>query len=650
MVFKRLFALLLASAVLLTGCACSPGEDEPKDTATPAPTAPVRTPEPSLSIHNGSGMVAAGGVHTIGVRTDGTLLSAGHNSKGQREVDGWRHIIYAAVNDATTVGLTDDGSLEIAGEKAAVWIAAQSWTELATVSIGSDHIVGLRRNGTLLSEGGNEKGQRDLAEWSDVVDIACASDHTIGLRSDGTVIAAGDNSFGQCEVGEWSDIISISTSRHHTVGLKSDGTVVATEITDHSEGKGQDRVQDWADVESVYTGPGMTIGIKKDKTLLCAPANEELSDVENAAYAAISEEIQVIMSLDGSISVYGEATSLQDRTEGWLLRPYKDSIYVKGFAERSRAGRVIAAIAELTGKRDIVLKYNDTELLPESLVGTNTKIYIGDDLYGTVVIMGEVNGDSYVNEYDAEALESHNNGATLLAGAYLEASKVNGLEGIEAVYAIRQYMVGEGKIAQFPKLDYDPYSEKYDEAYEINNDVVGWITIPETVIDYPILYGDNWYYHERDIKGNHTSRGSIYTYRNAMMQNNPVTGHNARNSKTMFHALHDVQDNAEALLNYSDRVWGISLFGEYAEWEIFSLYETKADEPKETIKYNTNSMAQFTEEDMLAWIDTQVSRSEIAVDVRVDIHDQFVTLVTCGDNYDSADAQSRLYIFLKRVS
>ena len=38
------------------------------------------------------------------------------------------------------------------------------------------------------------------------------------------------------------------------------------------------------------------------------------------------------------------------------------------------------------------------------------------------------------------------------------------------------------------------------------------------------------------------------------------------------------------------------------------------------------------------------------VDVRVDIHDQFVTLVTCGDNYDSADAQSRLYIFLKRVS
>lgn len=85
-------------------------------------------------------------------------------------------------------------------------------------------------------------------------------------------------------------------------------------------------------------------------------ANEELSDVENAAYAAISEEIQVIMSLDGSISVYGEATSLQDRTEGWLLRPYKDSIYVKGFAERSRAGRVIAAIAEAYGQKRYRIK------------------------------------------------------------------------------------------------------------------------------------------------------------------------------------------------------------------------------------------------------------------------------------------------------
>ncbi len=649
MVFKRLFTLLLAFTLVLMGCSYSPGEDEPKDTATPVPTAPVRTPEPSLNIHNGSGMVAAGSVHTIGLRTDGTLLSAGHNSNGQREVDGWRNIIYVAVNEATTVGLTGDGSLEIAGEKASMWIAAKSWTDMATISIGSDHIVGLKRNGSLLSEGGNEKGQRDISEWSDVVDIACAGDHTIGLKSDGTVIAAGDNSFGQCEVSEWSGIISISTNRYHTVGLRSDGTVVATEITDHSVDKGQDRVQDWTDVASVYTGPGMTIGIKKDKTLLCAPANGKLSDVENAAYAAISEEIQVIMALDGSISVYGEATSLQDRTEGWLLRPYKDSIYVKGFAERSRAGMVIAAITALTGESDIVLKYNDTELLPESLVGTNTKIYIGEVLYGTIVIMGEVNGDSYINEYDAEALEAHNNGYTPLAGAYLEASKVNGLEGIEAVYAIRQYMVGEGKIVQFPKLNYDPYSEKFDEAYEINNDVVGWIAVPGTVIDYPILYGDNWYYHERDLKGNHTSRGSIYTYRNALMQNNPVTGHNSRNSKTMFHALHDVQDNAENLLNYPNRVWGISLFGEYAEWEIFSLYETKADEPKETIKYNTNSMAQFTEEEIQGWINTQVSRSEIAIDVRVGIHDQFVTLVTCGDRYDSADAQSRLYIFLKRV-
>lgn len=70
------------------------------------------------------------------------------------------------------------------------------------------------------------------------------------------------------------------------------------------------------------------------------------------------------MSLDGSISVYGEATSLQDRTEGWLLRPYKDSIYVKGFAERSRAGRVISAIAELTGKRDIVLNITIQSFCP----------------------------------------------------------------------------------------------------------------------------------------------------------------------------------------------------------------------------------------------------------------------------------------------
>lgn len=46
---------------------------------------------------------------------------------------------------------------------------------------------------------------------------------------------------------------------------------------------------------------------------------------------------------------------------------------------------------------------------------------------------------------------------------------------------------------------------------EINPDVVGWLTIDDTNIDYPILQGDPDYtYLNRDIEGNRSLTGSIY--------------------------------------------------------------------------------------------------------------------------------------------
>ncbi|HAW15516.1 MAG TPA: hypothetical protein DCW41_02290 [Clostridiales bacterium] len=53
--------------------------------------------------------------------------------------------------------------------------------------------------------------------------------------------------------------------------------------------------------------------------------------------------------------------------------------------------------------------------------------------------------------------------------------------------------------------------EMFDELSKINPDVVGWITVYGTNIDYPILQGpDDLYYVNRDIYGNSTLSGSIY--------------------------------------------------------------------------------------------------------------------------------------------
>ena len=53
--------------------------------------------------------------------------------------------------------------------------------------------------------------------------------------------------------------------------------------------------------------------------------------------------------------------------------------------------------------------------------------------------------------------------------------------------------------------------EAFEELCRINPDVVGWVTIYDTNIDYPILQGsDDLYYVNRDIYGNSTLSGSVY--------------------------------------------------------------------------------------------------------------------------------------------
>ena len=80
-----------------------------------------------------------------------------------------------------------------------------------------------------------------------------------------------------------------------------------------------------------------------------------------------------------------------------------------------------------------------------------------------------------------------------------------------------------------------------DMQNEINRDVVGWLTIPGTKIDYPFVKGaDNDYYINRDLYGNDALAGTIFMdERNAADCsdfNTILYGHNMRNN-TMFGEL-----------------------------------------------------------------------------------------------------------------
>lgn len=59
---------------------------------------------------------AAGVEHTVGLRSDGTVVAAGANENGQCEVGDWTDVVYVTAGDYYTVGVKNDGSLLIAGK------------------------------------------------------------------------------------------------------------------------------------------------------------------------------------------------------------------------------------------------------------------------------------------------------------------------------------------------------------------------------------------------------------------------------------------------------------------------------------------------------------------------------------------------------
>ena len=193
-----------------------------------------------------------------------------------------------------------------------------------------------------------------------------------------------------------------------------------------------------------------------------------------------------------------------------------------------------------------------------------------------------------------------------------------------------------------------------------NRDAKGWIYIPTTKnINYPIMYDSKFYYDDHTPEKKSSTRGSIYLYNEMINNINIVAGHNSRESQTMFHELHHIQaklmgrktcESCGSNVSYIDTqnlVFHV-MYGGYSVCQLFAMYETKANENEAVLKYNTTHPT-LSGNSRKSWINYQLSRSQKDFGVSVGDKDKILVLLTCGDNYDSSTAQSRLYMFLKAV-
>ena len=225
--------------------------------------------------------IFTGDYHTIGLKTDGTVVASGGNEFYDGDVSDWTDVVAISIGNHYIVGLKSDGTVVATGDNYYGECDVSDWTEIVAVSVGYRHTVGLKTDGTVVVTGNNEYGECNVSDWTDIVAVVSAGGpseaHTIGLKADGTVVATGSNEHGECNVSDWTDIVAISTREDHTVGLKADGTVVAT--GDNTDGKCD--VSGWTDIVEISLGTYHTVGLKSDGTVVAVGQNDSRCNVSD---------------------------------------------------------------------------------------------------------------------------------------------------------------------------------------------------------------------------------------------------------------------------------------------------------------------------------------------------------------------------------
>jgi endonuclease/exonuclease/phosphatase family metal-dependent hydrolase len=266
-----------------------------------------------------SPQVSAGYFHTVGLKSDGTVVAVGDTYFDQCNVSGWSGITQVSAGLGHTVGLKSDGTVVAVGYTSFGQCDVSGWSGITQVSAGHNHTVGLKSDGTVVAVGINDYGQCDVSGWSGITQVSGGYRHTVGLKSDGTVVAVGSNSYGQCNVSGWSGITQVSAGRYHTMGLKSDGTVVAVGRNDY----GQCDVSGWSGVTQVSAAGHNTVGLKSDGAVVAVGINYygacNVSGWSGITQVSAGNWHTVGLKSDGTVVAVGDTYFDQCDVSGWNM-------------------------------------------------------------------------------------------------------------------------------------------------------------------------------------------------------------------------------------------------------------------------------------------------------------------------------------------
>lgn len=200
---------------------------------------------------------------------------------------------------------------------------------------------------------------------------------------------------------------------------------------------------------------------------------------------------------------------------------------------------------------------------------------------------------------------------------------------------------------------------KFQELYKENNDFIGWLTIDDTKIDYPVmqLIEDENYYMSHDFNKNENINGSLvldsdsvagvgtkkYNYENGKKPstNLIIHGHTMKSGE-MFGDLSDYEN--EEYMKAHKIIKFTSLYEE-REYEVISVFRSqvynKSDDVFKFYKFfEANTQAEFDD-----WYTNIKEKSVFDTGVEAEFGDEFITLTCCAYHVEDG----RFVVVAKRI-
>ena len=210
--------------------------------------------------------VAAGGDHSLALRTDGGVVAWGDNTYGQNTVPpSVSNVVAIAEGDTSSLAMRSDGTIVAWGDNtygltnvpASVFGAAQiaagatvaealmpnglviAWdnatpsqkagysptgtTNIVSLAARGANYLALCANGSVVSWGNTAP-----PALTNAIAVAAGAFHGLALQANGSVAAWGQNTYGQTQVpASATNIIAIAAGDYNSLALRADGTLFA---------------------------------------------------------------------------------------------------------------------------------------------------------------------------------------------------------------------------------------------------------------------------------------------------------------------------------------------------------------------------------------------------------------------------------------